>query len=133
MQSEEKSEFNYAVEFLRSMRVLFNNSVEAMMSLDAHRWFQTLMAIAMELWDDMSDEQKTILKERIDNLGNKVAVNTNRVMTKGMNSIPRDLFNELYFFEGWLRDIFKAAGYKTKYREDLYKPKSEWSDDGSKK
>jgi hypothetical protein len=43
------------------------------------------------------------------------------------NSIEPQLYEKLHLFEIELRKEIKKAGFKTKYKEDMLSPESEWS------
>lgn len=108
----EQSEFNFALEFLKTIRVLLNICVESSAQMDLERWYKTLLALRRELYDDMSDKRKEEINEMQKQIHPQIQLHIRQRNTGRLKVIPLDIYTKLDKFELTLRKVIKEKGYK---------------------
>ena len=114
----QRSEFNMAVSYLNRLNYLFYAANEAAISLDAHSWFHSLMALFRELSTEMKPKEIETLNKLITTLNPMLTRNSNNIKKTGIQEISESLYLKLHEFEIDLRRILKSAGLQNKMMDD---------------
>lgn len=114
----ETSEFNDALGFLGRMNILFMGCIRSRMDTDAYSWFNCLLAMNAELWDDMSKPERDESMTKRQGLSPLMSKHHKTLSNIGMVAIEPTLHDALDDYERFLRDIYRKSGYKTKMADD---------------
>ena len=112
----DQSEFNFAFSFLNRLNLQFYLAMDAAQNLNGFAWFHALLNIRRELSDDMKAGEMEIANKYMDDINNALSLLSKR--KKPGDTIPTELYKKLDSFEIFLRGIVKAAGYKSKFKDD---------------
>lgn len=111
----EKSEFNYAVNFLKVLLGLELKAMEARDNKNASDWYDALVNMNSHLAPDMTeDEDAKTERFRTDN--QPKIQNWLRTQKYG---ISQELYNALYQWEKYLKGISKRKNYRGKMEDDF--------------
>ena len=116
MAEREQSEFNDSLGYLNRLNGLFYICDNSAMNLQANEWFHALLSLSRELSTEMNDtdqEKSTTYQEAIRHKLPKFA----KDLTRGVQQISPDLYEQLHNFELFLRKITKDSGLQQKMKE----------------
>jgi hypothetical protein len=121
---DDKSEFNYAVNFLNRINGWLCIAGEQAYNCIASDWFHALLNVYREMADEMDAERFAWFESNRIEINNIIIAETAQSIK---NVIKPELYEKLHLFEIELRKEIKKSGFKTKYKEDILTPESEWS------
>ena len=114
----EQSEFNDALGYLSRLNSLFYLSDDYAISLNAHSWFHTLLALERELSTEMKPEEITKFETQQNEINNLIGNQIRQSQGAPTQSISPELYSKLHTFELSLRKIFKDARLQNKMKEN---------------
>lgn len=117
----EKTEFNFAISFLKRLDAFFWVADEAAIGLDSHAWFHALLVVRRELSPLMNPDELKLADEYKKQIHLKVAASRIRINRTGINEIPDDLYDLMDEFEIKMRSVLKRTGLLMKMQEDAMK------------
>lgn len=115
-QQREQSEFNNAIGYINRLDRWFFSAAEAKDTNNVYLWIKTLQIIFSELSTKMTLKEKEERKKELFNLTRDV--NSILITNKGVNAIPQKLYENLFDYELFLRQVNDDAGLETKKRDN---------------
>lgn len=111
----ETSEFNYAISFLNVLLQLEIKCYEARNYNDIFGWYNALVDMNSHLYSDMSDKEKVKVEAyRLDTYPS-----VQRNINKRKYGTDFSLYNSLYEWEIFLKEIIKTKGYRGKMKNAM--------------
>lgn len=114
----QKSEFNMAIEHLRTIRQLQNKADEASIMGDANLWSKLLLAIYREVSTYMKPEVKNYLTLTYIQPLERLLAQNQQAKPGHINSA---LHTNLHNFDIALREVLDNGGLLTRYADDAMK------------
>lgn len=106
----DQSEFNMALDGLKTVRYLLNECLQASQNLDAYTWYHSLRGIYREISQDMDlDEYNSKMKE-LTALNTKIMKSSRLYNQTGQMSIDSELYDRLEMLEVFIRKVLKETG-----------------------
>lgn len=109
LKSEDYDGFNMGLQRVTLVSLYLFRSDMARINLNASECFQFLVSCYVNLTHKMKKELRQELRDRIDKLGFKIQ-HFNKLKQKGINKVPKDLFDDLLDFQVILNDIADKSG-----------------------
>lgn len=106
-----------AVSFLNRVNTSFYILAEARRNLDSFSFFNELLILRAEFCDDMTPKEIEISNSYKKRLHPMIQSELKKNKGNGYQ-ISQELYDELDDFEMFLRQIYKSAGYKSKFKDD---------------
>jgi hypothetical protein len=114
----DQTEFNSAFSYIGRLSTLFYLADESAIKLDAHSWFQVLLAIRRELSTHMKEHEVAHFNEIKVKINRMINKNNMQNRKRGKSDIYSELHDELENFEQELRRIYRESGLEMKMRDD---------------
>jgi len=113
----QESEFNYGIEWLRTIRYGFDNVWEARKNKDGYVWIESLTGIFLELSSQMSDEEIAERLKQLKDYTEQINLLSKDYQKTGL--IPKTLYWDLIDFQLFLIKVMKQSNLITKIKEDF--------------
>ena len=116
--NREQSDFNFAITFLTRLNYALVMCMEGSISYDMERWWQGLDILYRELSDDMKEDEIKKLETELKEIEPEVTQFIKNRNNGSENEITPQTYHKLRDIEMTLRKIIRAAGYKTRMKDD---------------
>lgn len=121
-----KSIMNDALGFLSRCNWWWLQSEIARIENNAFNWHNALKVLRSNLYDDMKEKEKEEIKLIETRCDEVIYRHINKINRTGNNSVSPDVYYNLRIFDDFLRNIWRQAGYKTKFEEQMDEEPDDW-------
>lgn len=112
----DQSEFNYAIEWLRTIRYGFDACWEARIKKDAYSWIENLTGVFLELSSQMNNEEIIQKLNELKQFNESINKKNNEFETELY--ISKELYWKLIDFQLYLNEVMRQSHLITRIKED---------------
>jgi hypothetical protein len=107
-----------AVSYLGRLNTLFYLCNESAMTLDASKWFHSLLNLYREVSTEMKPPEIEKAEQYRNNINSQISQWHHHATTTGQRQLQPELYDALHNFELLIRNVVKKAGLQGKTKGD---------------